>query len=47
MVSERMLCPNCGQLIERVYCVWESVQTWVVRRDSEGNIVGVSEVVWR
>jgi hypothetical protein len=41
MVSERMLCPNCGQPIERVYCVWESIQTWVVRRDSEGNIVGV------
>ena len=43
MISERMICPNCGQPIEQVYCVWESIQTWVVRRDSEGNIVGVSE----
>lgn len=29
--------------MERFYCVWESVQTWVVRRNDEGDIVSASE----
>jgi hypothetical protein len=43
MVRATLFCPHCGQPVERVYCVWESVQTWVVRRNGEGNIVNARE----
>lgn len=42
-MDKSLICPNCGQPIERVYCIWESIQTWKVRRDSEGNIIGTRE----
>jgi len=43
MVRATLFCPHCGQPVERVYCVWESVQTWVVRRNGEVNIVNARE----